>query len=183
MELDDALKARRSIRKYSPQPVEREKIDQCLEAARLAPSACNAQPWKFIIIDDEPLKEIFAREAFSGIFRRTLFAARAPVLVVIVSDPQWLPAAGGAIRKTDFHLIDIGIAGEHFVLKATELGLGTCWIGWFDEAKAKKVLGITGSKKIEILLSVGYPAEDAIITPQRRKPLKDISEYNHGSSH
>ncbi|MDD4231001.1 MAG: nitroreductase family protein, partial [Dehalococcoidales bacterium] len=65
----------------------------------------------------------------------------------------------------------------------TELGLGTCWIGWFDEAKAKKVLGITGSKKIEILLSVGYPAEDAIITPQRRKPLKDISEYNHGSSH
>lgn len=110
-----------------------------------------------------------------------MFAAKAPVLVAIISDPQWLPRAGGAIRKTDFHLIDIGIAGEHFVLKAAELGLGTCWIGWFDEVKAKNVLGITGSKKVEILLALGYPAKDSSVSPQQRKPLDEICLWNSWS--
>jgi len=181
MEFSEILTTRRSVRKYSPQPVEQEIIKQCLEAARFAPSACNAQPWKFIIIDDEAVKEKFAKEAFSGIYRGTMFAAKAPALVAIISDPQWLPRAGGAIRKTDFHLIDIGIAGEHFVLKAAELGLGTCWIGWFDEVKAKNVLGITGSKKVEILLALGYPAKNSSVSPQQRKPLDEICLWNSWS--
>ena len=180
MEFDRLLKTRRSVRRYSPQPVEREKIMLCLEASRLAPSACNAQPWHFVIIDDETLKEKFSRGAFSGIYRGTMFAARAPVLVAVISDPQWLPRAGGAIRKTDFHLIDIGIAVEHFVLKATELGLGTCWIGWFDETKAKEVLDITGSRKVEILLAVGYPADDFSAGPQKRKAVAEFSTFNTG---
>ena len=181
MNLSDIIKKRRSIRQYAPQPVEREKIEQCLEAARLAPSACNTQPWKFLVIDDEAVKEKFAAEAFSGIYSKTMFVAKAPAIVAIVSDPDWLPRAGGTIRKLDFHLIDVGIAAEHFVLKATELGLGTCWIGWFDGTKAKKALGITGSKKIEILLSLGYPAEDATVRPLKRKSLEEISMYNSWS--
>lgn len=180
MEFDKLLKTRRSVRKYSPQPVEREKIMLCLEASRLAPSACNAQPWHFIIIDDEAVKEKFAREAFNGIYRGTMFADRAPVLVAVISDPQWLPRAGGAIRKNDFHLIDIGIAVEHFVLKATELGLGTCWIGWFDEAKAKEVLQLTGSKKVEILLALGYPDENFSAGPQKRKAVAEFCTFNTG---
>lgn len=180
MEFSEVIKTRRSVRKYSPQPVEREKILLCLEASRLAPSACNAQPWYFIVIDEPGLKEEFADEAFSGIYRGTRFAGAAPVLVAVISDPQWLPRAGGAIRKTDFHLIDIGIAVEHFVLQATGLGLGTCWIGWFDEAKAKDVLRVSGDKKVEIVLALGYPADDFMAAPQKRKAVAEFSIFNTG---
>ncbi|MBN1369922.1 MAG: nitroreductase family protein [Dehalococcoidaceae bacterium] len=177
MELNDIIQARRSVRRYRPVLVEREKILQCLEAARLAPSACNGQPWQFIVVDDAELKNRLAGEAFSGIYAGTRFAGRAPVLIALVADPDWLPKIGGAIRKTDFHLIDIGIAGEHFVLKAAELGLGTCWLGWFDETKAKKVLKLPAGKKIEIMLAVGYP-QDSPIPPRRRKALGEICTFS-----
>jgi len=177
MELDDIIRARRSVRRFRPDPVERDKIFQCLEAALIAPSACNAQPWHFVIVDDTELKERLAAEAFSGIYAGTRFAGRAPVLVAVVADPDWLPKAGGAIRKTDFHLIDIGIAGEHFVLKAAELGLGTCWLGWFHESKARKVLGIARGKKIEIMLAVGYP-QDSPAPARQRKTLEEIYTFN-----
>lgn len=177
MKLSEIIQARRSVRRFQAVPVEHDKIFQCLEAARLAPSACNAQPWHFIIVDDGELKKRLAEASFSGIYAGTRFAGRAPVLVAVVADPAWLPKAGGAIRKTDFHLIDIGIAGEHFVLKAAELGLGTCWLGWFDEDKAKKVLGLARAKKIEIMLAVGYPQDDP--DPARhRKALEEISTFN-----
>jgi len=177
MELNEIIQNRRSVRLYRPEPVEREKILQCLEAARLAPSACNGQPWQFIVVDDAELKNRLAGEAFSGIYAGTRFAGRAPALVAVVADPDWLPKMGGAIRKTDFHLIDIGIAGEHFVLKATELGLGTCWLGWFDETKAKKVLGLPAGKRIEIMLAVGYPQDD-LVPPRQRKGLEEMSTFN-----
>lgn len=178
MNIMDVIKARRSIRKYQELPVEREKIMECLEAARLAPSACNAQPWKYIVVDDKNLKDRLAKEAFSGIYRVSRFAAKAPVLLAVVSDPDWLPKAGGAIRKTDFHLIDIGISGEHLVLKATELELGTCWIGWFDEPKAKRALKIASPKKIEVMLALGYPDENSSFNHHERKPLEQMSCFN-----
>ncbi len=179
MNIMDAIRTRRSIRNYQELPVEREKIMECLEAARLAPSACNAQPWKYVVVDDKILKEHLAEEAFSGIYRVSRFAAKAPVLLAVISTPEWLPRAGGAIRKTDFHLIDIGISGEHLVLKATELGLGTCWIGWFDEAKAKKALKIPDPKKIEVMFALGYPAEGSLPRQQERKPLNQMSCFNN----
>jgi nitroreductase len=178
MDFSQVLQNRRSVRKYQARPVEREKLEQCVEAARIAPSACNAQPWKFLIIDDEETKKRFAREVFSGIYRETLFAARAPALAMMVTDPLWLPPPGEFTKPTNYHLIDIGIAGEHFVLKATEMGLGTCWIGRFDEEKAKQVLGIPEGHRIEILIAVGYPAEESI-QPKEKKPLKSLFVYNH----
>ncbi len=178
MKVMDAIKKRRSARKYLNKPVEREKIMECLEAARLAPSACNAQPWKFIVTDETQRKNELAREAFSGIYIVTRFAAKAPVLVAIVSDPKWLPRAGGTIRKTDFHLTDIGIAGEHFVLRAAELGLGTCWLGWFDAKKAGRVLDVPAGKNVEIMLSLGYPAEEATIGNHQRKTMDEITSFN-----
>ena len=86
MELIEVIKARRSIRKYQDRPVEREKINACLEAARLAPSACNSQPWHYIVIDDPKTKEAFCKEAFGGVYAMTKFAEKAPVLVAAVSD-------------------------------------------------------------------------------------------------
>jgi nitroreductase len=158
--------------------VEREKLLLCLEAARLAPSACNAQPWHFLVVDDPALKEKLADHAFSGLFAMK-FAREAPVIVALVANQHSLPSrAGGAVRRVDFSLLDLGIAGEHFVLQAAELGLGTCWIGWFDERAARKILEVPRGKRIAYLISLGYPAEPAAVALHRRKPILQMSSFN-----
>lgn len=169
--------ARRSIRKYKPVPVEREKLDVCLEAARLAPSACNAQPYRFIVLDDPALKDRFCAAAFGGVYSATRFAAKAPALALVVSGTGNLTAwLGNQMQGTNFRLIDIGIAAEHFVLAAAEQGLGTCWIGWFDAKAAAKAVGLGAGKKIEALLAVGYP--DEAPAPRPRRSAGDFSAYN-----
>ncbi|OGR43711.1 MAG: hypothetical protein A2X35_08605 [Elusimicrobia bacterium GWA2_61_42] len=169
--------ARRSIRKYKPVPVEKEKLDLCLEAARLAPSACNAQPYKFIVISEPALKEKFCAAAFSGVYSATKFAAAAPAIVAVVSQTgkfsAWL---GNQVQDTNFRLMDIGIAAEHFVLAAAEQGLGTCWLGWFSAKGAAKALGLGSGRKIEVLLSVGYP--DEAPAPRPRRPAQEFCSYN-----
>ena len=177
MELDKAIKERRSIRKFAEKPVEREKINACLEAARLAPSACNSQPWHYIVIDDPKVKETFCKEAFSGVYAMSKWAEKAPVLVAVVSDRgNFTSRIGNFFRSTEFFLVDQGISGEHFVLRAHDLGLGTCWIGWLDSKKAAKFFKLPGSKKIEHLFAVGYPAENP--APRPRAKLEDIVTYN-----
>jgi nitroreductase len=169
--------ARRSVRKYKPEPVEREKLELCLEAARLAPSACNAQPYRFIIVDEPELKEKFCREAFSGVYSACKFASAAPALLAVVSDTGKLTAwLGNQVQDTNFRLMDIGIAAEHFVLAAAEQGLGTCWLGWFSAKGAAKALGLGRGKKVEILISVGYPAEAPAARP--RKPSDEFRSFN-----
>jgi len=168
---------RRSVRKYKPLPVEREKLDLCLEAARLAPSACNAQPYRFIVLDDPELKEKFCAAAFTGVYAVTKFAAKAPALVLVTAETGKLSAwLGNQMQDTNFRLVDIGIAAEHFVLAAAEQGLGTCWIGWFDAKAGAKALGLGSGKKIEVLLSVGYPDEAPAARP--RRAAGDFSAYN-----
>ena len=169
--------ARRSIRRYKPDPVERGKLDLCLEAARLAPSACNAQPCRFVVLDDPALREKFCSEVFTGVYGATRFAAAAPVIVAVVSDTGKLSAwLGNQVQDTNFRLVDIGIAAEHFVLAAAEQGLGTCWIGWFNSKAAARALGLGRGRKVEVLLSVGYPAENP--APRPRKSREDYSSYN-----
>lgn len=169
--------ARRSIRKYKPDPVEREKIDLCLEAARLAPSACNAQPCRFVIIDEPALKEKFCEAAFTGVYSATRFAAAAPVIAAVVADKgkfsAWL---GNQVQDTNFRLVDVGIAAEHFVLAAAEQGLGTCWIGWFSQKGAARALGLGAGRRVEVLISLGYPAEAP--APRPRKSKEEYSSYN-----
>ncbi len=179
MALLDLIRKRRSIRRFVDRPVERDKIIKCLEAARLAPSACNAQPWKFIVVDDAKLKERLCRAAFGGIYAVMSFAREAPVIVAIVSDRRkFLAWAGGLIRGTSYYLIDIGIAGEHFVLQAEELGLGTCWLGWFNEKGVKSVLGVPRDKKIDVLLAVGYYDSQNIGPAHDREPLEKMAGFN-----
>lgn len=174
----EIIKARRSIRDYLDKPVEREKIMQCLEAARLSPSACNAQPWKFIVVDEPDLKERLCESAFGGIYRMNIFVKKAPVIIVVISEREkFLAKIGSYLRNTHYYLIDLGIAGEHLILEAAELGLGTCWIGWFDEKQVKVVLHIPQNKKVDILISLGYPKEDKP-SPKRRYPLEEISSFN-----
>ena len=176
--LDALIRARRSIRRFRPDPVDREKILSCLEALRLAPSAGNAQPWRLLVVDEPELKDKLATEAFSGIYGMTKFAGRAPVLVVVLASLDLLTHhLGRRIQGTQFYLIDIGIAGEHFVLKAEELGLSTCWIGWFNARRVRKVLRIPRKYKIVALFPLGYAASRPP-SPTKRNTLEDIAWFN-----
>ncbi|MBQ7909068.1 MAG: nitroreductase family protein [Elusimicrobiaceae bacterium] len=177
MELEKVISDRRSVRKYADKPVEREKIDACLQAALLAPSACNSQPWHYIVIDDPKVKEAFCQEAFSGVYSMSKWAEKAPVLIAVVSDRgNFTSRIGNFFRRTEFYLVDQGISGEHFVLRAHDLGLGTCWIGWLNSNKAEKFFKLPKGKKIEHLISVGYPAETP--APRPRKEFTESVSYN-----
>jgi len=175
----DLIKHRKSIRNFLDKPVEREKIMLCLEAARLAPSASNSQPWRFIVVDDEQLKNKLCDAAFGGLYFINSFCKTAPVLIVIISEKsKFLTRIGGMFRGVKYYLIDIGITGEHFVLQAEELGLGTCWIGWFNERAVKSILNIPQQKKIDVLIALGYYDRDKLGSEHGREPMDRIASFN-----
>jgi len=172
------VRSRRSIRRYLDKPVEREKVLACIEAARLAPSADNVQPWRFLVIDNPEVKSRFAKEVFSGIYFISRFAAQAPVLIMILARLDIIAnRIGKQIQNVSFYLIDIGIAGEHIVLQAEELGLGTCWIGWFNPRKARKFFKIPRKFKIVSLMAMGY-YEKRPSKEKKRKKLEEIAWFN-----
>ena len=178
MSFIDLANKRYSVRNYKNTPVPQEKLNRCIEAARLAPSACNSQPWKFIIVDNNELINELAKQAFEGILDFNHFAFKAPVLVLIVSERQKAFAKFGSIvKRKNFSQIDIGIAAEHFCLQATEEGIGTCMLGWFNEKKVKKTLSIPKFKRVEIVISVGFSADDNI-PRKKRKSIDEIMSYN-----
>ena len=176
--LQQIIKNRRSVRRYLDRRVEREKILTCLESARLAPSAENVQPWRFLVLDDPAVKDRFCAQVFSGLYSFTRFAEKAPVLILMMARLDILAnRIGKQIQGTSYHLIDMGIAGEHLVLQAEELGLGTCWIGWFNARRARKALNIPRKYKPVCLLSLGYyekkPAKE-----KKRRTLEEIVWFN-----
>jgi nitroreductase len=179
MTLLDLVKHRKSIRDFLEIPVEREKIGMCLEAARLAPSACNSQPWKFIVVDDKQLKSKLCDAAFGNIYSVNSFCKMAPVIVAVVSEKsKFLAKIGGMFRGTKYYLIDVGIATEHFVLQAEDLGLGTCWIGWFNERAVKPILNIPSHKKLDILIALGYYDKTKARSEHGREPIYKIASFN-----
>lgn len=178
MALLDLLNQRRSVRRFASREIPEKDIRLCLEAARLAPSACNSQPWHFIVIHEPELKTRVADRIFSGVYSMNKFAKEAPVLVAVVTEKMKLLAAlGSQVRDTRYALVDVGIACEHFVLQAQELGIGSCWIGWFDEKALKEVLKLPKDKKVDIVIALGYPAEDKSVS-KIRKPPEAMSSFN-----
>jgi nitroreductase len=170
MEFKDLIKKRQSDRKYLSIQVEEEKIMQCIESARLAPSACNAQPWKFIVVDDPELKNLVADCAESMGMNK--FVHEAPVIIALVLEkPNLTSKIGSVLKDKEYTLMDIGIAANQFCLQAAELDLGTCMIGWFNEKKARKLLHIPSSKRIPLLITLGYPD-----SPEREKIRKQVDE-------
>ncbi|MCK4918140.1 MAG: nitroreductase family protein [Candidatus Omnitrophica bacterium] len=177
MKFLELVKKRKSCRKYISKPVSREIIEKCILAARDAPSACNSQPWHFIVVENENIRKEIAKKAFSGVYSMNNFAKNAPVLIVIVRENSKVIARIGEFyRRMKYNLIDIGIACEHFILAAAEEGLGTCWLGWFDEKWVKKKLDIGRNKKIDIIIALGYSGETEY-TEKARKPIDEICEY------
>lgn len=174
MNLYELIQKRQSDRKYDSRPVDRDMVIKCLESARLAPSACNSQPWKFVVVDEpELLKEMASAAAGMGMNK---FAAQAPVIVAVVLEKMNFTASiGSVIKDKEYSLLDVGIAVEHFCLQATELGLGTCILGWFDEKKVKKLLGIS-NHRVPLLITLGYAAGEH--RQKSRKSLEEISSWN-----
>jgi len=171
------ISRRQSDRAYHTTPIEKEKLDRILEAARIAPSACNAQPWKFIVVDNSELKNKIADCTSSKLLGMNHFTKQAPVHIVIVEEKaNFTSSAGSLIKNKTFPLIDIGIAAEHICLQATTEELGTCMIGWFDETKVKKLLNIPKSKRVPLIITIGYPAKET--REKRRKPLTDVVNFN-----
>ena len=176
MDFQELIEKRQSTRKYySDRGVDRAQVARCLEAARLAPSACNSQPWHFVVVDDrQKIKEIGEAAASLGMNR---FAADVPVIVAVVLEKMNFTAKVGSILKNkDYCMLDLGIAVEHFCLQATEDGLGTCIIGWFDEKRVARLLGVPKGKRIPLLVSLGYP--DCEQRRKVRKTLEEISSWN-----
>lgn len=170
---------RQSVRKYTNRAVEQDMLMRCLEAARLAPSASNSQPWKFIVIDKPKLKNKVAKETFSTLVSFNKFTIDAPVLIAITLEkPPIVNRIGGRIKKKSWKLIDLGIAAEHFCLQAEEEGLGTCMIGWYNEKAIKDLLHIPKQKDLALLISVGYAPEDYKVRKKTRKSMDEMSSLN-----
>jgi nitroreductase len=179
MNFSELISIRQSVRKYQDKPVEPEKLEKLTEAVRLAPSACNSQPWKLIIVDEPELKNKVARATFSKLVSFNRFAVEAPVIAVLVIEKAKLIAQiGGSIKNMEYPQIDIGIAAEHFCLQATELNLGTCMIGWFNEKRIKTLLNVPRQKRIGLLITLGYPPDGYKKRQKIRKKTNDICSFN-----
>ncbi len=169
--------SRQSDRSYDvSRTVEPEKLDRILEAARLSPSACNAQPWKFVVVTNSQLaREVGKATAGLGMNK---FAKDAPVHILVVEESMNITSFLGAkIKDKYFPLIDIGIAAAHITLAAESEGLGSCILGWFDEKEIKKLVGIPMGKRLLLDIVIGYPAKDK--RRKSRKPKEKVVSYNH----
>jgi nitroreductase len=176
-EILELIISRQSDRKYSDQKLEKEKLDRIVEAGRMAPSACNAQPWKFIVVDDPELVKKVAEAASAKLIGMNSFVGKAPVIIVIVREkPNFSSKVGATIKNKDYSLIDIGIATENICLQAEAEGIGSCIIGWFDEKELRNILSIPRSKRVELLITLGYSMSDK--REKRRKPSDEVVSYN-----
>ena len=168
---------RQSDRAYFDKQVEEDKLLRCIEAARLAPSACNSQPWTFVVVNDKELKNKIADSTSNRLLPLNHFTKQAPVHIVIVQEFANLTSSiGRAIKDKDYTLIDIGIAAEHFCLQAASEGLGSCMIGWFNEKKVKTLLNIPTNKRPLLIITLGYSADK--MREKKRKSIEKIIRFN-----
>ncbi len=162
----ETIRQRYSCRAYQERPIEQEKLDSLLEAARLAPSAMNTQDWRFVVVTDKETKQQVAATT-----NRPEVFEKAGAIIAACSNSDHIMRCGQAIGP-----IDIAIALEHIALQATELGLATCWIGSFDTEKVRTILGIPDDIAIIELMAVGYPAGSG--KQPGREPIERIACYN-----
>jgi len=175
----ETIRKRRSIRNFDSRPVEEEKITTMLESARLAPSSCNSQPWHFVVVKDREKIKLVSTcvpigEKLLGEYASNSFISKAGLIIAGCANPNLITHRGGKLAGLDCLLLDMGIALEHMVLAATELGLGTCWLGYFSRKKIKKALGVPALTKVVALLAVGYPSPETKLNEQKRRKLEDI---------
>lgn len=175
MDLYECMSGRRSIRKYLGDPVPGEKLRRLIEAARVAPSWANKQCCHFILVTDPTAKEgVLAAVPAQNRARSAL--EQAPVIVVACANP----ALSGNMEGKPYYMLDVGIAMEHLVLAAYNEGLGTCWMGWFDEAAMKQALGVPEEIRVVAISPLGFPAESPEMRP--RKSVEEMASENRWGS-
>lgn len=167
------VEARQSCRAYdSSREVEPDKLARIIEAARLAPSACNSQPWHLITVTDANRRKEVAQALTS--IGMNKWADQATAFVVIVQEsPNFTARLGGWIKNKHFPLIDCGIVSSHITLAATQEGLGSCILGWFDEKRMRQILEIPRSKRVLMVVSLGYATDEH--RQHQRKPINEMS--------
>ena len=169
MNFMEIAQARQSCRRYDPdRPVEQEKLDAVLEAVRLAPSACNGQPYHLTVCRGETAKAVAKATMGMGMNK---FAAEAPILIVISEEAYVKTAALGAkVKGNDYRSIDIGIAAAYLTAEAAAQGLGTCILGWLDDEKIRSLCGL--SRPVRLVVTLGYAAD--IPREKKRKKIADL---------
>ncbi len=169
MELYESIRTRKSVRAWRDEPVGDEVLERVLEAARLAPSARNAQEWRFVVVRDPDTRRRLA-EAAAG----QDFVGRAPVVIACCAETDGRVMRSGQLAYT----IDVAIAAEHLALAAAAEGLGTCWVGAFDEGRVREILGIPPAVRVVQLMPLGWPRDPAPVE-KRRLPLSRIVRREH----
>lgn len=178
MDFLELVSSRQSVRAFDPErEIEKEKLERIIEVARLAPSACNAQPWSFVVVDNPELKNKVADATSSRVLGMNHFTKQAPVHLLLIEEKVNLSSGiGGWIKKKDYAQIDLGIVAAHIVLAAQAEGFGTCIVGWFDEDKMRDLLHIPSSKRVWLDIVIGYSAQT--LRKKSRKTIDSIVSYN-----
>lgn len=178
MDFLEFVSTRQSDRAFDPgRQVEKEKIDRIVAAARMAPSACNAQPWHLIVVDDPELKNRVADATSARALGMNHFTKQAPVHIVLVEEKVNLASGvGGWVKQKDYAQMDLGIIAAHIALAAHAEGLGSCILGWFNEAKMRELLSIPESKRVWLDIAIGYSVQ--LLRQKKRKPLQEVVSYN-----
>lgn len=172
------VSTRQSDRAFDPErPVEKEKLDRILEAARMAPSACNAQPWHMIVVDDPELKNRVADATSTRALGINHFTKQSPVHILLVEEKVNLSSGiGGWVKQKDYAQMDLGVVAAHIVLAAHAEGLGSCIVGWFDEEKMRELLSIPDSRRVWLDIVIGYSTQ--ALRSKKRKSKEEIVSYN-----
>lgn len=178
MDFLEIVSSRQSDRAFDPdKPIEKEKMERILEIARLAPSACNAQPWHMIVVDDPELKNKVADATSERILGMNHFTKQAPVHIVLVEEKVNLTSGiGGWVKQKDYAQMDLGVVAAHIVLAARAEGLGSCIVGWFNEPKMRELLSIPDSKRVWLDIVIGYSTQP--VRPKKRKANNEVFSYN-----
>lgn len=180
MEFFDVITARKSTRKYIDKPVEPEKLEQIMTAAQLAPSWRNGQCWKFVVVTDPDTKKELIRG--TSVFNQSWMGKESAIVVACGNPDQ-----SGFRNEQNYYLVDVAIASEHLVLAATALGLGTCWIGGFEEDKVKSMLAVPKSYRITAMIALGHPSAKegivgkitkSVVKSKNRKSLSEVFSMN-----
>lgn len=165
------IKERQSCRDFANKEVEKEKLISCIEAARLSPSACNSQPWSFVVVNDKTISKKAAK--CTQQFGMNKFTDNCPAFIVVCQEHANISAKlGGLIKSQQYAQIDIGLAVSHICYSATEQGLSTCILGWFDEKGIIELLNLPKKKRVRLVIAIGYAQNDNI----RKKVRKDIDD-------
>ena len=168
---------RQSDRAYSDKPVEPEKLERILEAARIAPSACNAQPWKIIVVSDAEKRMQVADATANKLLAMNHFTKQAPLqLVILEENANFTSTVGGWATEKHYPHLDLGILAAHITLAATDEGRGSCSIGWCDEKKVRKALDIPKNKRVMLVILLGYSAQP--LRNKKRKTKDEIVSYD-----